>query len=483
LLEGAREKYLNAVHEVRSLNSELALLPLFNAGNALVSLSVLEQNVVENSELLESALKEFDDVIRSSSDSTSPRIRVSAIAAKLLCMDELAIINPVSLTEKVLTELDRLEKELDELRPRSSDPYLFAFAYGNLSWYCLRLLRVIGKEQERLLDKAEENALKAYEMAQESPLYDIVGTGLYNMATTRMIRAVTTHDVRLLTEAGRNAKRSAELLERNGSLKFLIALSFGIEVQVMKYGYTDDQRDLDRAIELSKKAVPLYAAYGHLQTAGEESFRLATLYMLRGADRKAERALNEAAKLFRRSGKQDLLFREESLGFSTTCTATRKLVQAQIAFKAGRKMKAAGLVEEAEKEMTSVGARWREIWLIRGFKELIVGNLDQARTNLSRIIRESLDVLEDKNPTSTGSAARRLVKFMSEVGAKNRALPPASLDLPLKSEAILAALRLRKLSKQISTTSAISMSGEAEGLDLGDIRDIIKRLMARESRE
>jgi hypothetical protein len=72
---------------------------------------------------------------------------------------------------------------------------------------------------------------------------------------------------------------------------------------------------------------------------------------------------------------------------------------------------------------------------------------------------------------------------MSEVGAKNRALPPASLDLPLKSEAILAALRLRKLSKQISTTSAISMSGEAEGLDLEDIRDIIKRLMARESRE
>jgi hypothetical protein len=133
--------------------------------------------------------------------------------------------------------------------------------------------------------------------------------------------------------------------------------------------------------------------------------------------------------------------------------------------------------------MTSVGARWREIWLIRGFKELIAGNLEEARTNLSRIIRESLDVLEDKNPTSTGSAAKRLVKFMSEGVTTDRALPPTSIDLPLKSEAILAALRLRKLSKQISTTSAISMSEESEGLDVDDIRDIIKRLMTRENRE
>lgn len=483
LLEEARGKYLNAVLAVRRVNGELALLPLFNAGNILIFLSALQQNVVKYSESLESALKEFNDVIRSSSDSTEPRIRVSAIAGKLLCMGELARINPVSLTNEALTELNRLGRELDELRSRSYGSYLFAYAYENLSLYCLRLLRVGGKEQKELLDKAEENALKVYEIAQKIPLRDMIGAGLYNIATTQMLRAVMTHDVRLLTEAGHTAKRSMEVLKKIGGFKFLVPESFGIEVQVTRYGYTGDRRDLDKAIDLSRKAVPDYAAHKYLQMAGEESFRLATLYMLRGADREAEHMLNEAAGLFRRSGKEDPRFSKKSRDFSITCIATRKLVQAQMAFKAGKKLGAIRLVEEAEREMTSAKARWREVWLIRGFKELIAGNLQEARTNLSRIIRESLNVLEDENPTSTGYTARRLVEFMNQGYAKKRALPPAAIDMPLKSEAILAALRLEKLSRQISTASAEGVYMETKELDIEEIRNIIKRLAETENKE
>jgi tetratricopeptide (TPR) repeat protein len=483
LLEDAREKYLKAVLAFKQVdNDELAQKALFNAGNVLIFLSTLEQNVVKHSELLESALNEFDGVIRSSSVSNSPRIRVSAIAGKLLCMEELARINPVNVTNEVMMELDRLGRELDELRPRSYDSYLFACAYEDLSLYCLRLVRVRGKEQKELLDKAEESASKGLEIAEKVPLYDMIGTGLYSIATTQMIRAVMTHNVRLLTEAGRTAKKAAEVLERVGGIRFLIPESIGIEVQVVKYGYTGDQGDLDKAIDLSRKAVPEYTAHKYSQIAGEESFRLATLYMLRGADRKAEQALNEATRLFRRSGREDPRFSKESKGYSITCTATRRLVQAQMAFKAGKKTRAIKLVEEAEREMISAKARWREVWLIRGFKELIRGNLQEARTNLSRIIKESLDFLEETNPTSTGYTARRLVEFMNQRNGKRQALPPTAIDLPLKSEAILAALRLETLSKQISTASAAGAYVEARELDMEGIRDIIKRMMETENR-
>jgi hypothetical protein len=121
LLEEARQKYLNAVLAVKGVSKELTLLPLFNAGSVLISLSALEQNVVKYSELLETALGEIDDVIKSSSDTTAPRIRVSAIAAKLLCMDELARITPPNVTNEVLRELDRISGELERLRSRTYD--------------------------------------------------------------------------------------------------------------------------------------------------------------------------------------------------------------------------------------------------------------------------------------------------------------------------------------------------------------------------
>jgi tetratricopeptide (TPR) repeat protein len=484
LLEDAREKYMSAALAFRQVNDkESALKALFNVGNVLIFLSTLEQNVVKYSELLESALKEFDDIIRSSAVSSASRIRVAAIAGKLLCMDELARINPVIPTDEVLTQLDQIGIELDELSSRSYDPYFFAYAYENLSLYCLRLLRVRGKEQKELLGKAEENATKAYEIAEKIPLYEMMGAGLYGIAATQMIRAVMTHDLGLLTEAGRTAKRSAEVSERIGGFKSLIAKSFGIEIQVAKYGYTGERRDLDRAIELSREAVPEYAAQKYLQMAGEESFRLATLYMLRGSDEKAEHTLNEAARLFRKSAREEPRFSKETQDFSITCIATRLLVQAQIAFKAGKKLRAIRLAEEAEREMMSAKARWREVWLIRGFKQLIVGNLQEARTNLSRIIRESLDILEDTNPTSTCHTARRLMEFMNQKRAKKRALPPTAIDLPLKSETVLAALRLEKLSKQISNASSRGVYVEAEELDMEDIREIIKRLTEKESKE
>jgi tetratricopeptide (TPR) repeat protein len=483
LLEGAREKYLSAAMAFRRVNDEeSALKALFNVGNVLIFLSTLEQNIVKYSELLESALREFDDVIRSSSTSSGPRIRVAAIAGKLLCMDELARINPVIPTNEALTQLDQIGRELAELRAGSYDPYFFTYAYVNLSLYYLRLLRVRGKEEEELLDKAEENATKAYEIAEKIPLMEMIGSALYGIATTQMIRAVMKHDVRLLTEAGRTAKRSAEVLERIGGYKFLVVKSFCIEIQVAKYGYTGDQKDLDRAIELSREAVPEYAAHKYPQMAGEESFRLATLYMLRSADKKAEHTLSEAARLFRRSGKEDPRLSNETRDFSITCNATRKLVQAQMAFKSGKKLRAIKLVEEAERQMTSAKARWREVWLIRGFKELIAGNLQEARTNLAHIIKESLDILEDTNPTSTGHTARRLMDFMDQGQVRKRTLPPTAIDLPLKSEAILAALRLEKLNKEISTASPVGVYAEA-GLGIEDIREIIKRLMKTESKE
>ncbi len=482
LLEEAREQFLKAVLTVRSVNAELAQLPLYNAGLVLCSLSELEPDVVKYNELLEGALKEMEDVVRSSSDLTAPRIRVSAITMKLLCMDELARINPVNVTHEVLAELDHIDKELEELRSRTYESHLFAYAYQNLSLYCLRLLRVGGKDQKQLLDKAEKSAVKACEIAQKVSFNEIIGGSLYNIATVQMIRAILDHDVKLLMEADRTVKRSCEALQRIGDLRFLVAQSFGIEVQVMKYGYTGEQKELNRAIALSRKSVSDFISHKYPQLAGEELFRLATLYMLLGAYAKAEHSLNEAAKLFRKSGEDNPRFRKEAQDFSMTCSAMHKLVQAQMAFKAGKQWKAGRLAEEAEKEMVRAKARWREIWLIRGFKQLIAGNLREAKANLARIIKESLEVLEDNNPTSTGYAARKLMDFINQEGRKSKALPPTSIDLPLKSEAILAALRIENLTKQVSSVPATSSHTGARELNIEDIREIIKRLAKIENK-
>jgi tetratricopeptide (TPR) repeat protein len=474
LLEEAREQFLKAVLTVRSVNAELAQLPLFNAGLVLCSLSELESDVVKYNELLEGALKEMEDIIKSSSDSTAPRIRVSAITTKLLCMDELARINPVNVTHEDLKVLDHIDEELEELRSRTCESYLFAYAYQNLSLYCLRLLRAGGKDQKQLLDKAEKSALKAYEISEEISFNEVIGGSLYNIAAIQLIRAILDRDVKLLTKAGQTVKRSCEVLQRIGDLRFLVAQSFGIEVQVMKYGYTGDPRELDRAIALSRKSVSDFISQKYPQLAGEELFRLATLYMLAGADKKAENSLIEAAKQFRESGEENPRFRKDAQDFSMTCNAMHKLVQAQMAFKAGKQSKARRLAEEAEKEMTRAKARWREIWLIRGFKELIAGNLREAKASLTRIIKESLEVLEDKNPTSTGYTARRLMDFIDQERGERKVLPPTSIDLPLKSEAILAALRIENLNKQISSVPAASSHMGARELNIEDIREIIK---------
>jgi tetratricopeptide (TPR) repeat protein len=328
----------------------------------------------------------------------------------------------------------------------------------------------------QLLERAEKSTLKTYEISKEVSLNWGIGGSLYNIATIQLIRAILINDVKLMMEAGQTVKRACKALQKSGDLRFLVAQSFGIEVQVMKYGYTGDQKELDRAIALSRKSVSDFISQKFPHLAGEELFRLATLYMLKSADRKAEHSLSKAAKLFRKSGEVNPRFWKEAQDFSMTCNAMYKLVQAQTAFKAGKQSKAGRLAEEAEKEMIRAKARWKEIWLIRGFKELIAGNLTEAKASLTRIIKESLEVLEAKNPTSTGYAAKKLMDFINQEGGKRKVLPPTSIDLPLKSEAILAALRIEKVSKQISSVPAASSRMGARELSIEDIREIIKKL-------
>jgi tetratricopeptide (TPR) repeat protein len=219
-----------------------------------------------------------------------------------------------------------------------------------------------------------------------------------------------------------------------------------------------------------------------LQFAGEELFKLATVHMLFQDNRKAENALDEAAQLFKKSGEIEPAFKRESVKYVSTCKATKKLVQAQIVFNTGNKVKAMRLVEQAEKEMVQANARWREVWLIRGFRELILGNLEEAKNNLVRVVKESLDVVDDKNPTSTGHTAKKLVSLIDEEGKTKKRLPPAAIDLPLRSESIVAADRLDRFSKKLSSVTSLEASEEKK-VNVDEIREMVKKIMGIEDRK
>nr|MDO8133589.1 hypothetical protein [Candidatus Njordarchaeum guaymaensis] len=481
LYESAREMHLKAASIVRGVGEELPL-HLYNAGSTLVELSLFEPNVVKLNELLEKASTEMDEVITLSSSPSQATVRFFAIVVKLVCMQELADISPVTLTRDVVVELESLSKGLEELEPRVHDPQVFPFGYLNLSRYYLKLLRVTSRDQEELIEKAEQNAFKAYQAAEALPNRESIRQMLPNLAEVLMVKGVLSHNLKTLEQASSVTDRARELLAGTKDPELLRTHSVAAEIHLVKYGYTGDRKELNKAIDRLNESAIVYVNNRYLQFAGEELFKLATVYMLIEDDRKARNALNKAAQLFKKSSETETAFKRESLKFSMICNATKKLLQAQIAFKTGDKASAKRIIERAEKEMVQAKARWREVWLIRGFKELILGNLEEARNNLVRVIKESLDVVEDKNPTSTGYTAKKLVSFM-EGGSRveRRGLPPAAIDLPLRTGAMVAADKLNRLSKELSSVTSVGTRGGEERVNVEEIREMVRTLMGTKS--
>nr|MDO8099391.1 hypothetical protein [Candidatus Njordarchaeota archaeon] len=482
LYELAREMHLKGASVVKGVSEESLPLHLYNAGCTLVELSLFESNVVKLNELLETASREMDEVINISSGLGQAIVRFGAIVVKLICMQELADINPVSLTGGFLVELDRLSKELEELVSRIYDPQFLGLGYLNLSRYYLKLLRVSARDQKELMEKAERNAFKAYQAAEVFPGNESIRRVLPNLAEVLMVRGILSRSLYTLEQASNVIDRARELLGGKEDPELLRTHSVAAEIHLVKYGYTGDERELKKAIACLSGSAVAYVNNGYLQFAGEELFRLATVYMLIQEDKKAEKALDKATRLFKKSGEMEPAFRRESLKFSTICKAMKRLVQAQTMFKTGDKTKARKLVEQAEKQMVQANARWREVWLIRGFRELILGNLEEAKKNLIRVAKESLDVVDDKNPTSTGYTAKKLVSFIDEKGrVRKKRLPPAAIDLPLRTEAIVAADKLNRLSKELSSVTSIGEREERQEVNVEEIREMVRRIIGIES--
>jgi hypothetical protein len=475
-LFAARELHLKAVSTARSVNDELVPLHLYNAGADLIALSRNEPDIARLTEIHETVLKEMDEVIKLSNSSTEPGIRASALSVKLNCMDELSAMNPVTITKEVLAELDQLSNELDELQSQTRDKRIFAHSFMYLSLHCLRLLRASGANQKELIQKAETNALKAYEIAKQTENYSIMGLILYNTAGILTVKGIVNHDLSTLEDAIDAVGKSCRILAEIGDLGLPLCQSLATEIHIVKYGYTGRKKELNDAIASSSNSISYWISKEYFQLAAEESFRLATVYMLIDEDKKAEAVLNEAAKLFRRSGKRDPKFKKVYDNFSATCKATSKLVRAQIAYRAGQQSTAKHLVGQAEQEMIRANARWREVWLIRGFKELVSGNLVEAKRNLARVIEGSLDVLEDQNPTTTGHTAKKLVSFI-EQDRDRKKFPPTVIDLPLRGDLVLAALKLDRISQQLSSVPSLARYSEQQELSVEEIRDLIKRMM------
>jgi hypothetical protein len=480
MYESAREMHLKAASIAKNVSEETVPLHLYNAGSTLVELSLFEPNVVKLNELLETASREMDEVIALSSGSSQAVFRLTAIVVKLICMQELADVNPASLTGDFLIELDRLSKELEELVSRIYDPQFLVLGYLNLSRYYLKLLRVTVRDQKELMEKAERNAFKAYQAAESFPSNESIRRVLPNLAEVLMVKGILDRSLYTLEQASSIIDSAREMLAGNEDPELLRTHSVAAEIHLVKYGYTGDQKELKKAISSLNDSAIAFANNGYQQFAGEELFRLATVYVLTQEDRKAEKALDKAGRLFNKSGEVEPAFRRESVKFSTICKATKKLVQAQSMFKTGNKSKAEKLAEEAEKQMVQANARWREVWLIRGFRELILGNLEEAKRNLVRIVKESLDVVDDKNPISTGYTAKKLVGFIDEVRADERRLPPASIDLPLRTEAIVASDKLGRLSKELSSITSLEAREEKRAVNVDEIREMVRRILGIE---
>jgi hypothetical protein len=482
LFESARDTHLKAASIVKDVSEGLVSPHLYNAGCTLAELSQFETNVVKLNELFERASREMDEVIMLSSGSSQVNARFSAIVVKLICMQELADINPVSLTADHLTELNRLSKELEELVSRIYDPQLLVLTYLNLSRYYLKLLRVTVRDQDELMERAERNAFKAYQTAEVFQSDDGIRRVLPNLAEVLMVRGILSRNMYTLEEASNLIDRARKLLAGKEDPELLRTHSTAAEIHLVKYGYTGDQKELRKAITCLSESAAAYISNRYLQFAGEELFKLATVHMLIQENRKAENALDKAARLFKKSGDIEPAFKRESLKFAATCKATKKLVQAQTVFNTGDKSRAMKLVEQAEKQMVQANARWREVWLIRGFRELILGNLEEAKNNLVRVVKESLDVVDDKNPTSTGHTAKKLVSFIDEEGRVEKRLPPATIDLPLRTESVVAADKLDRLSRELSPVTSME-TREEKKVNVDEIREMVKKIMGIEDQK
>ncbi|WXG47461.1 MAG: hypothetical protein WED05_12510 [Candidatus Atabeyarchaeum deiterrae] len=480
LLESAREMHLKAASMMRGINDGSFALHLYNAGSTLIGLASFEPNDVKLNDLYERASKEMDEVISLSSASVEAKTRVMAIITKLLCMEETSESKPVSVTADALAELDRLSKQLEEIRARAYELYVLPYAYMNLSRYYLKLLRNSGRHRKEFIEKANTNAIKAYEIAESISNIEILWAILLLEAEILTAKGIMNNDLEALDKASVMIEKSCELVEGNVDSRIFRSLSFAPEIHLAKYGFTGNPKELSKAIAYSKRCIAICVKLRYLQFAGEESFRLATMYVLAGEDRRAEESLDQAARLFKKSGEANLAFKRELDNSSRICKATKKLVKAQTALKAGQKARARALAEQAENEMVKANARWREVWLVRGLKELILGNPEEAKKNLIRILEESLD---EKNPISTGYTAKRLMSFIdedSEMGKK--ILPPTVIDMPLKSETILAVIRLDRIGKEISSMVGAGQEEQKE-LNIDEIRETIRRLTGTGNRE
>jgi hypothetical protein len=476
LLLAAREIHLRATSIARLVSDDLVPLHLYNAGADLYVMTRTEPDMVKINDMLETISKEMEEVVRLSSTSADPGVHTSALFLRLHCVDELSRMNPVTVTNEVQAELERFGRELEELQSKSTEGRLIAYAYMNLSFHCLRLARAGGTGQTELIQSAEKYALRAYEIAVKTEQYYLVGLVFFHVASILMVKGILNHDVPTLEEANKAIEKSLEVLTEIGDAAPLRSQSLAIEIHVVKYGYTGDKKELTEAESYSRRLVRGFALQKYYQLAAEESYRLATIYLLTKSDKKAEKALNEASTLFRKAGKSDPRSKKIYGNFSATCSATNKLVQSQVAYRKGHVLTAKRLVEEAEREMVRANARWREIWLIRGFKELLSGNLEGAKTNLTRVIKNSRDVVEDYNPTTTGYTAKKLVNFIEEE-KDIKGIPPTVIDLPLKSDVVITALKLDRITRELTSVPSYAAYSGQQDLSIEEIRELIKRIM------
>jgi hypothetical protein len=475
LLLTARKIHLKAASTARLGNDEMAALNLYNAGADMYLLTRTEPDVVKLNDMLEATSREMDEVIRLSSGSADAGLRASAIFVKLHCIDELSGMSPVTFTKEAQKELDRLSSELENLQSKAIEKRFFADAYMNLSLHCLRLARAGGTDQKELVERAERHALKAYEVAEEAQEYVLIGLVLSNIASILMVKGILSHDLPTLDQASEAIEKSLGVLSKFGDAVALRTQSLATEIHIVKYGYTGDRRELTEAILSSSKSIAGYVSQRYFQRAAEEAYRLAELYVLTSENKKAEKTLSQASDLFKRAGKADRKFKKVYQDSAAACSATSRLIQAQNAYRNGHVLLAKYLSEEAEKEMMRANARWREIWLIRGFKEMVSDNPEGAMRNLTRVIQDSADALEEHNPTTTGHTAKELVSFIEEDKDK-QSIPPTVIDLPLKSDVMVAALRLDRIAQELSTVPSFAAHSEQQELGIEEIRRLIKRI-------
>ncbi|WXG44819.1 MAG: hypothetical protein WED04_12450 [Promethearchaeati archaeon SRVP18_Atabeyarchaeia-1] len=482
LLVTARDIHSKGVSAVRGINDDLLPPHLHNAACSLIILSRTEMDVGKISEMLEKALKEMDEVINLPSSAAYPETRASAISLKVSCMDELSAINPITVTDKVLAELDDLSKELDGLETKAKDKHPLIYSYYNVASHCLLLARAGGTSQKQLVERAEINARKAYKIALETESYGMIGLILWNIASILMAKGILNHDPSTLDQAISTVEKSCGVLAGTSGLALPESQSLAAEIHIVKYGYTGEEEELKAAIAISRNSISYLVTQKRFQRAAEESFKLATIHMLTDDNKKAESALTEAAILFRRAGKKEPRFKNLYGNFSVTCKAVKRLVQAQTAYRSGRQLAAKLLAEHAEREMIKANARWREVWLVRGFKELVAGNFEEAKRNLTRVIKGSLGSLDDQNPTTTGYTAKKLVDFIEQDTDKKK-FPPTIIDLPLRADVVFTAFKLSRISQQLSSVPSLATYSEQEELGIEEIRELISRLVQTEGKE